>query len=505
MSDIHEELRPIFFPRSAAVVGVSQDTWKPGSSMLRALMRFGFEGPLYPVSARGGTLMGLEVYPSVQSLPEAVDVAFLFVPTQSLVDVVRQCKQRGVRGIVAFTGGFSETGTAEGRALEEELKKEFDGSFRMIGPNCLGVYSPGGGVTQHPGESYSRRSGDVAFIAQSGGLSEDFARAAPNFGFYCSKVVSYGNACDVNEADLLEYAGLDPATNVVGMYIEGPRDGRRFANVLRDVASRKPVVVWKGGVTPLGAAAASSHTGSLAGSVEVWSALLKQVGAIQVGSFEESLDTLAAFHFLPGLSDTRIGYVGAGGGNTVVAGDASYRAGLPLAAHERRDAAEDGGLPAPCRCRAPPIPSTCSRRCRRPRNSKAFWKPWPARERSAPSSSTGSSFPRSCAASCTTPTRPPVEDEPWLSDIPIDIHRSTGVRGGGGAQGVPRPERRLQRRGRTPAIARVLPEQRPGRLPHGRARLPGPGARHRAQPERRCIVSATAGMDADATGRVARR
>ena len=125
------------------MVGVSQDTWKPGSSMLRALMRFGFEGPVYPVSSRGGALMGLEVYPSVQSLPEAVDVAFLFVPTQSLVEVVRQCKQKGVRGIVAFTGGFSETGTHEGRALEEELKREFDGSFRMIGPNCLGVYSPG--------------------------------------------------------------------------------------------------------------------------------------------------------------------------------------------------------------------------------------------------------------------------------------------------------------------------------------------------------------------------
>ncbi len=95
---------------------------------------------------------------------------------------------------MAFTGGFSETGTAQGAALEQELKKEFDGSFRMVGPNCLGIYSPGGGVTQHPGEGYSPIGGDVAFVAQSGGLSEDFARAAPNFGFYCSKVVSYGNA-----------------------------------------------------------------------------------------------------------------------------------------------------------------------------------------------------------------------------------------------------------------------------------------------------------------------
>jgi acyl-CoA synthetase (NDP forming) len=426
MTDIYEQLQPIFAPRSAAVVGVSQDTWKPGSSMLRALLRFGFEGPLYPVSSRGGTMMGLQVYPSVESLPEAVDVAFLFVPTQSLVDVVRQCKAKGVRGIVAFTGGFSETGTPEGRALEEELKREFDGSFRMIGPNCLGVYSPGGGVTQHPGEAYSRRTGDVAFIAQSGGLSEDFSRAAPNFGFYCSKVVSYGNACDVNEADLLEYAGVDPATNVIGMYIEGPRDGRRFADVLRDVASRKPVVVWKGGVTPLGAAAASSHTGSLAGSVEVWSALLKQVGAIQVGSFEESLDALAAFHFLPGLSDTRIGYVGAGGGNTVVAGDASYRAGLPLP----RMSAETQQKMAVF---LPPVGASTA-------NPVDVLAPMPSApelkgilEAMAGSGEVSTIIVDRIVLSKELrrlmhyADQTPVEDEPWLSEIPIDIHRSTGV------------------------------------------------------------------------------
>jgi acyl-CoA synthetase (NDP forming) len=427
MTSIYDQLQPLFFPRSAAVVGVSQDTWKPGSSMLRSLLRFGFEGPLYPVSSRGGELMGLKVYPSVADLPEAVDLAFLFVPTQSLVDVVRQCKAKGVRGIVAFTGGFSETGTPEGLALEQELKREFDGTFRMIGPNCLGIYSPGGGVTQHPGGVYSRRTGDVAFIAQSGGLSEDFARAAPNFGFYCSKVVSYGNACDVNEADLLEYTGMDPATNVIGMYIEGPRDGRRFANVLRDVASRKPVVVWKGGVTPLGAAAASSHTGSLAGSVEVWTALLKQVGAIQVGSFEESLDTLAAFHFLPHLSDPRIGYVGAGGGNTVVAGDASYRAGLPLP----RLSAETRQKMAAF---LPPVGSSTA-------NPVDVLAPMPSAaelkgllEAMAGSGEVGTIIVDRIVLSKELrrlmhyADQVPVEDEPWLSHIPIEIHRSTGLK-----------------------------------------------------------------------------
>jgi acyl-CoA synthetase (NDP forming) len=141
-------------------------------------------------------------------------------------------------------------------------------------------------VTQHPGEGYSQRSGNVAFIAQSGGLSEDFARAAPNFGFYCSKVVSYGNAVDLNEADLLEYMGADPVTDVVGMNIEGPRDGRRFAEVLRRSFPPNQSCLERG-VTPPGAAAASSHTRLLAGNLQVWEALLRQCEAVQVGSFEK--------------------------------------------------------------------------------------------------------------------------------------------------------------------------------------------------------------------------
>ena len=394
--------------------------------MLRALLRFGFSGRLYPVGARAGKLMGLQVYPSVASLPEPVDVAFLFVPTEALIGVVRECRDKGVKGIVAFTGGFSETGTAEGRALEEELKSELDGSFRMVGPNCLGIYSPGGGVTQHPGEGYSPRSGDVAFIAQSGGLSEDFARAAPNFGFYCSKVISYGNACDVNEADLLEYMGVDPATNAIGMYIEGPRDGRRFAN-LREVAARKPVVVWKGGVTPLGASAVCSHTGSLAGNVQVWAALLRQAGAVQVESFEELLDTLTAFHFLPGLTDPRMGYVGAGGGNTVVAGDASYRVGLPVPRLSPETQEKMAAF-------LPPVGAN-------PSNPVDVLAPMPSApdlkallEIMARSGDVGTIIvdrivlSRELRRLMNYAGQAAVEDDPWLSDIPIDIQRETGVR-----------------------------------------------------------------------------
>jgi acyl-CoA synthetase (NDP forming) len=423
---IYDELRPLFYPDSVAVVGVSQDAWKPGSSMLRALLRFGFPGRLYPVSNRGGVLMGLDVYQSIASLPEAVDLAFLFVPAPALPSVVRECREKGVKAIVAFTGGFSEMGTEAGKALEAELIGEFDGSFRMVGPNCLGLYCPAGGVTQHPGGGYSRESGEVSFIAQSGGLSEDFARAAPNFGFYASKVISYGNACDLNEADLLEYMGADPDTGIIGMYIEGPRNGRKFAEVLRRVGARKPVVVWKGGLTPQGATAASSHTGSLAGSLEVWGAVLRQSGAVQVSSMEELLDTLEAFHFLPGHADLRVGYVCAGGGNSVAAGDASYQAGLalPHMSPETRDKIASF---------LPPVGSSST-------NPVDVLAPMPSApalkgvlEAMAGSGEVGVIIVDKIVLSkelrrlMNYADQTPTEDEPWLSEIPVDVQRSSGV------------------------------------------------------------------------------
>jgi len=329
---IVEQLRPLFFPRSVAVVGVSKDPWKPGAVMLRTLKRFGFPGVVYVVSSRGGELQGMPVYQTVSALPEAVDLAFLYMPARAIPAAVRECRDKGVRSVVVFAAGFGETGTPEGRALEAQLAAECDGSFRMLGPNCLGLYSPAGGITQHCGTDYAHEAGDVAFIAQSGVLSQDFACAMPSHGFRASRVVSYGNAVDLNEADLLEYLGADPETRIVGIYMEGPRDGRAFCQVLRRVAPTKPVIVWKGGLTPKGSKAAASHTGSLAGSLEVWKAMLDQAGAVRVASLEEMLDAITAFHFLEGYDDPRVGYVCSGGGYSVGAADASYAAGLLLPA-----------------------------------------------------------------------------------------------------------------------------------------------------------------------------
>jgi acyl-CoA synthetase (NDP forming) len=327
---ILERLRPLFFPRSIAVVGVSKELWKPGAAMLKALRGYGFSGSLYAVGRAEGEVLGFPLYQTISSLPEAVDLTFLFVPAKGLPAVVKECREKGVRAVVAFAGGFAETGTDEGKALEAELKAQFDGRIRMVGPNCLGLYCPKGHVTQHPGREYPIQTGEVAFVAQSGGLTEDFIRATPSRGFFASKVVSYGNATDLNEADLLEYLGADPDTGAVGMYIEGPRDRRKLREVLKSTTRKKPVVVWRGGLTPEGARAAGSHTGSLAGGLEVWEAMIRQAGAIRVTSLEEMLDTLQALHFLKGQDDPRVGYVCSGGGYSVAASDACHLAGLSL-------------------------------------------------------------------------------------------------------------------------------------------------------------------------------
>jgi acyl-CoA synthetase (NDP forming) len=426
MTGIYEQLEPLFHPRSIAVVGVSQDLWKSGSVMVRALQRFGFSGPIFAVGSRGGSLLGLEVHRSLLDVPGQVDLALLFVPVGAMLQTLRDCRSKGVRAAIAFTGGLGESGTEAGKALEEQIVAEFDGSLRLVGPNCLGLYCPSGGVTQHPGATYPRESGEVSFIAQSGGFTEDFARAAPNFGFYASKVLSYGNAIDLNEADLLEYFEADPETAIIGMYIEGPRNGRKLLEVVRRLKNKKPVVVWKGGLTPKGAEAASSHTGSLAGSVEVWKAALHQAGAVQVSSQEEQFDVLSAFHFLPGHSDARVAYVCQGGGNSVAAGDASFRAGLVLprltAETEERIAAH-----------LPPVGSTAV-------NPVDVQMPVPSAralksvlEIVATSGEVGAIILDKIVLSVELrrlmgySDQMPEKDEEWLSEIPVQIVKETGT------------------------------------------------------------------------------
>jgi acyl-CoA synthetase (NDP forming) len=329
--DILSEMRPFFYPRAVAVVGVSRDPWKFGSATFIALRKFGSTIPIYPVSSRITEFMGLQVYPSVSTLPKEVDLVILCLPAVLVAEVVRECSQRGISAVLLPSGGFREIGTAEGKRLEAELGSLIGLGVRVIGPNCFGVYSPEGGLTILPGADYPRTSGTVSFFAQSGGITEDFCGLSQDYGFYINQAVSYGNACDINELELSRYFLVDERTSIVAAYIEGVRTGRLFLEAVRRLSEVKPTIIWKGGLTPSGSKAAASHTGSLAGSDVVWSAFYKQTGAIQVLGMEELLDTISAFYHLPLTRDNRVAVVCGGGGTGVAASDACHRAGLTLA------------------------------------------------------------------------------------------------------------------------------------------------------------------------------
>ena len=217
-----------------------------------------------------------------------------------------------------------------------ELAREY--GVRLIGPNCMGIYYPSGGIAFHA--DFPKESGVAGLASQSGMLAREIIQISSQRGILFSKVFSYGNALDLNECDFLEYLAHDPDTRVIMLYIEGVKDGKKFFNVLKQAASLKPVIILKGGVAQAGARATASHTASLAGSYQIWKAMAIQAGAVWVESFEELIDLAASFYFLPQVRGRRAGVIGGTGGTSVLAADRCEQAGLevvPLSAEFREE------------------------------------------------------------------------------------------------------------------------------------------------------------------------
>jgi len=321
--------RALFEPESVAVVGVPRAP-RPGQLFLQALLDPGYGGRIYPVNPNAQEILGLRCYPSVTSLPETVDLAIIVVPAAVATSVVAECAERGVRAAVIFSAGFSELATEEGQAREAELVAAARrGQLRLVGPNCMGVYVPKSGLGSFPG--MPSEQGPIAFVSQSGSLSNRLVWSGAERGLAFSKVISVGNQADLEASDFLEYLAEDPETDVIAAYIEGAKDGRRLWHALAEAGRRKHLVVWKVGRTRSGAQAASSHTGALAGEVEVWSGLLRQAGALQVRDVEEMLDILVALRYIGRPTGRRMAIVTGPGGPAVSAADACEEAGLELA------------------------------------------------------------------------------------------------------------------------------------------------------------------------------
>ncbi len=300
-----------------------------GHAFVQCLQDSGFRGRLYPVNPAGGEIRGLPVYRRLSDIPGRVDYVISCIPARLTPQLVRDSAAKGARVVSFFTAGYSESGRREGREMEDELLRAARAAgVRLLGPNCLGLYCPETGLSF--AADFPKDKGGVAFIAQSGGNSIYLIRTAGRRGVRFSKAVSYGNACDVSECDLMEYFITDSDTTMVAAYIEGIRDARRFRRVLQRLAAAKPVIILKGGSTPGGAVAASSHTGSLAGQDESWEGLLRQTRAIRVHDLDEMADMLVALSFPGHPRGRRVAVFGSNGGFSVLTADDFIRAGFEL-------------------------------------------------------------------------------------------------------------------------------------------------------------------------------
>jgi len=324
---ITNTLDPVFYPRSIALVGISNSFTNVGQMFLHTLIEVGFP-KIYPVNPKGGDMAGLKVYPTIETIPDEIDLALITLPREAVPEVMRQCVRKGVKCSVLYSGGFAEAGPA-GKELEDEIVSiARQGGVRVMGPNCVGPFNPSAKLI--PQFILPRESGSVGIISHSGFLLYYLIMSVTATGLLTSKGVSCGSDCDLTCVDFIEYMGQDPETKVIIAYLEGIRDGKRLLRVGRAVSQQKPVIILKGGNTEAGMKASASHTGTLAVSTAIWRTLCKQTGIISVDSFEQLMDTVLALHHLSLPQGRRVAIITTPGGLAVTATDACNQLGLEI-------------------------------------------------------------------------------------------------------------------------------------------------------------------------------
>ncbi|MFH1074449.1 MAG: acetate--CoA ligase family protein [Candidatus Firestonebacteria bacterium] len=331
-----ENADKVFYPKSIAIVGASTKENTLSRTIFTNLIEGGYKGILYPVNPKAESILGVKCYPTITAIPDGVDLAVIVIPSKYIPASLEECGKKGIKGIIIISAGFKEVG-GEGVVLEKqvvEISKKYN--MALIGPNCLGVINPDPKSSMNAAfGKFMPKAGNIAFITQSGALGTailDYAKGL-NIGF--SKFVSMGNKAGLKEMDLLKYLKDDPVTKVIIMYVEDMSNPREFLKVASeindDVSNMKPIVAMKSGRTAEGAKAASSHTGALAGSDEMYEALFNQCGVIRANTVEELLDVSIAFAHMPVPKGNRVCIVTNAGGPGIMTTDAAIKFGLQLA------------------------------------------------------------------------------------------------------------------------------------------------------------------------------
>jgi len=322
----------LFTPRSIAFIGASPRRywpWTKANTWISGSIKQGFNGAIYPVHPTAKTVLGHKAYPSVLDIPDEIDLAIFTIPLKVVVPVLEQCVQKGVKYVHMLTAGFSETGQERFAEVEQQIARiAREGGVRLIGPNCMGIYSPEGGLSWN--DSFPKESGDISILSQSGQLASMIIHHGIAHKLNYNKVVSFGNASDLQAHDFLTYFANDEKTAFIGAYLEGLKDGRAFFEAAKQATRKKPVVIWKGGQTEGGSRATRSHTSAIAGSHKIWESLCAQTGIIPVNALEDLVFMIHALKTSPIPRGLNVAIMGGAGGGSVTMTDAAEREGLKV-------------------------------------------------------------------------------------------------------------------------------------------------------------------------------
>jgi acyl-CoA synthetase (NDP forming) len=328
-SHSRNDLRSFFDARSVAVIGTFREGWFGGSVAIKSLMNAGYKGQIYPINPTYKEVQGLRVYPAVSDVNERIDLALIMINAQTVPQVLRECVEKGVKAAIVVADGFAERDQA-GVLLQREIVDIAERTgIRIIGPNTAGIVNTANGLNMCPYDAgyYKLREGSVAICAQTG-MSNPQAFPYHDLQFGVSKICDFGNKCDVDESDLMEYLGEDPETSVISMYLESITNGRRFLEVVSRVALRKPVLLLKSGKTKEGARASVSHTGSLAIDDHIFEAVCNQSGALRLERFNDLFEMPKIFAYQPLPEGNRMGIITITGGVGVLSIDEGAKYGL---------------------------------------------------------------------------------------------------------------------------------------------------------------------------------
>ena len=328
-----ESMESFFTPESVALVGASATPGKIGNSVLVALGKQDYKGKVYPINPKQESILGIKCYPSLDAINEKVDLVVVCIDLAECGPIMKTCANKGIHNVVIVSGGGKELG-GDRAAMEAEVKElSLKHKIRVIGPNCIGMFNAANRLDcAFQGQERMVRSklGNVAFFSQSGTMGISMLESADVFGL--SKMISFGNRSDVDEADMIWYAANDPQTKVIGLYVEGFGDGRKFINTAKKVMKekKKPIVIWKSGRTAAGAKQAASHTGSLGGSNAIIMGAFKQAGIISVDSYQELVGVLKALAWQPPAKGNRVAMTSNGAGPMIGGIDHLERLGLTI-------------------------------------------------------------------------------------------------------------------------------------------------------------------------------